>query len=113
MRRLPVNLAFAMLMSLWLGICVPGHHQIVAALPAADSHHHHNQHDHDRDHETTHDSSHCSVCLFASSLSMPVDLTPSVAGPELLAILSDGQPPQVVIADRIPAFFGRGPPISA
>jgi len=98
-------------MSLWLGVCVPGHHEIVAALPAAE-HHHHDGHDQDRHHDTR-DESGCAVCLFASTMSPPVDLTPSIACHELLKILHAAETEQVLAADRIPTFYGRGPPVLA
>jgi hypothetical protein len=134
MRWRPGHLAFLVFQALWLNVILPGHtrgsvtlagadcescaaalegpHAVAVAVagrccstsPAPRQH---------QNHPTPKQKANCAICAFAARVTPPppVTLVPSYAG---CAIALPTPAPRIVVSlERIPTYYGNGPPPAA
>ena len=119
MRRDLTRLALAVLVTLCLGVLVPGHQGHSVAVDAAHIVHgiavddHAGGHDEEGGSAPAHDHSRCAICLFASTLTTPPVVDVDLSRHDRVVERRVTDATDLVAAEFIPTFYGRGPPVVA
>ena len=117
LRRLPIRVLLALSMMLAMSLVVPAHHFGGEMLHASTQLQHADAAHHDADgcgddQEQPHDSSHCSICIFAAGLMVVAMVDVIIPHPELADQRQAFEPIEALTQIQPAPAAPRGPPLA-